>query len=66
MQIANHVFLVTGGGSGLGSETANLLAENGGKVVIADVNEAAGKEMAAHVGGMVRFVKCDVTDEASM
>ena len=32
MQIANHVFLVTGGGSGLGSETANMLAENGGKV----------------------------------
>ena len=66
MQIANHVFLVTGGGSGLGSETANMLAENGGKVVIADVNEAGGREMAAHVGGMVRFVKCDVTDEASM
>ena len=66
MQITDHVFLVTGAGSGLGSETANLLAENGGKVVIADVNEAAGKEMAAHVGGMVRFVKCDVTDEASM
>jgi NAD(P)-dependent dehydrogenase (short-subunit alcohol dehydrogenase family) len=66
MQIANHVFLVTGGGSGLGSETANMLAENGGKVVIADVNEPAGRDMAAHVGGMVRFVKCDVTDEASM
>jgi len=66
MQITDHVFLVTGGGSGLGSETANMLAENGGKVVIADVNEGAGREMAAHVGGMVRFVKCDVTDEASM
>jgi NAD(P)-dependent dehydrogenase (short-subunit alcohol dehydrogenase family) len=66
MQITDHVFLVTGAASGLGSETANLLAENGGKVVIADVNEAAGREMAAHVGGMVRFVKCDVTDEASM
>jgi NAD(P)-dependent dehydrogenase (short-subunit alcohol dehydrogenase family) len=65
MQIANHVFLVTGGGSGLGSETANMLAENGARVVVADVNEAAGKEMAAHVGGTVRFVKCDVTDEAS-
>jgi len=66
MQIASHAFLVTGGGSGLGSETANMLAENGGKVVIADVNETAGKELERHVGGMVRFVKCDVTDEASM
>ena len=66
MQIANHVFLVTGAGSGLGSETANMLLENGAKVVLADVNEPAGREMAAHVGGAVRFVKCDVTDETSM
>ena len=66
MQIATHVFLVTGGGSGLGSETANMLLENGAKVVIADLNEPAGKEMAAHVGGTVHFVKCDVTDEGSM
>jgi NAD(P)-dependent dehydrogenase (short-subunit alcohol dehydrogenase family) len=66
MQITGHVFLVTGAGSGLGAETANMLLENGGKVVIADVNEPAGTEMAAHVGGTVRFVKCDVTDEASM
>jgi len=66
MQIATHVFLVTGGGSGLGSETANMLLENGAKVVIADLNEPAGQEMAAHVGGTVHFVKCDVTDEGSM
>ena len=66
MQIANHVFLVTGGGSGLGSETANMLAENGARVVIADVNESAGKEMAAQIGGTVRFTRCDVTNEASM
>jgi NAD(P)-dependent dehydrogenase (short-subunit alcohol dehydrogenase family) len=66
MHITDHVFLVTGAGSGLGSETANMLAENGAKVVIADVNEPAGKEMARQVGGMVRFAKCDVTDEASM
>jgi NAD(P)-dependent dehydrogenase (short-subunit alcohol dehydrogenase family) len=61
MQIQNHVFLVTGGGSGLGAATANMLAANGGKVVIADVNPPAGK----FPGGTVRFVKADVTDEAS-
>jgi len=66
MQIQNHVFLVTGGGSGLGAATATLLAANGGKVVIADVNEAAGKNLAASLGGTVRFVRTDVTDEASM
>jgi NAD(P)-dependent dehydrogenase (short-subunit alcohol dehydrogenase family) len=65
MQIANHAFLVTGGGSGLGAATATMLAANGGKVVIADVNEPAGKDTAGFLGGTVRFIKCDVTDEAS-
>jgi NAD(P)-dependent dehydrogenase (short-subunit alcohol dehydrogenase family) len=65
MQIQNHVFLVTGGGSGLGAATATLLAANGGKVVIADVNEAAGKDLAGFLGGTTRFIKADVTDEAS-
>jgi NAD(P)-dependent dehydrogenase (short-subunit alcohol dehydrogenase family) len=61
MQIQNHVFLVTGGGSGLGAATAAMLAANGGKVVIADLNPPAGE----FPGGTVRFVKADVTDEAS-
>jgi NAD(P)-dependent dehydrogenase (short-subunit alcohol dehydrogenase family) len=66
MQIANHAFLVTGGGSGLGAATATMLAANGGKVVIADVNEPSAKDTAGFLGGTVRFIKCDVTDEASM
>jgi NAD(P)-dependent dehydrogenase (short-subunit alcohol dehydrogenase family) len=65
MQIRNHVFLVTGGGSGLGAASAAMLAANGAKVVIADVNEAAGKDLAGSLGGAVRFLKADVTDEAS-
>jgi NAD(P)-dependent dehydrogenase (short-subunit alcohol dehydrogenase family) len=65
MQIQNHVFLVTGGGSGLGASAATMLAANGGKVVIADLNESAGKDLEGFLGGTVRFVKADVTDEAS-
>ena len=65
MQIQNHVFLVTGGGSGLGAATATMLAANGGKVVIADLNEAAGKDVVGFLGGTVRFIRTDVTDEAS-
>jgi NAD(P)-dependent dehydrogenase (short-subunit alcohol dehydrogenase family) len=65
MQIQNHVFLVTGGGSGLGAATATMLAANGGKVVIADVNETGGKDTAGFLGGAVRFVRADVTDERS-
>lgn len=62
MQIANNAFLVAGGGSGLGAATARMLAEAGGKVVVADVNDAAGWSKAG--SGAVRFLKTDVTDEA--
>ena len=65
MQILNNVFLVTGGGSGLGAATAKMIAGEGGKVVIADVADA-GDWVAKQLGGNGRFVKCDVTDEASM
>ncbi|HUJ01708.1 MAG TPA: SDR family NAD(P)-dependent oxidoreductase, partial [Usitatibacter sp.] len=65
MQISNNVFLVTGGGSGLGAATAKMIADEGGKVVIADVADA-GDWVAKQLGGSARFVKCDVTDEASM
>src|SRR5258708_33009758 len=65
MQIQNHVFLVTGGGSGLGAATATMLAAHGGKVVIADLNEPAGKDIAGFLGGTGRFIKADVTDEDS-
>jgi NAD(P)-dependent dehydrogenase (short-subunit alcohol dehydrogenase family) len=61
MQIRDNVFIITGGASGLGAGTARLLAENGGKVVIADLNEAAGQALAAELGG--HFVKCDVSRE---
>jgi NAD(P)-dependent dehydrogenase (short-subunit alcohol dehydrogenase family) len=43
MQIASNVFIITGGASGLGAATARMLAQNGGKVVLADVQVAAGE-----------------------
>jgi NAD(P)-dependent dehydrogenase (short-subunit alcohol dehydrogenase family) len=65
MQIRDSVFVVTGGASGLGAATARMLAEGGGRVVIADVKEAEGTAFAASLGGAARFVRTDVTDEAS-
>lgn len=65
MKIANNVFLVTGGGSGLGAATAKMIAGEGGKAMIADIAEA-GDGLAKQLGGNARFVKCDVTEEASM
>ena len=63
MQIKNNVFLVAGGGSGLGAATARMLVEGGGKVVIADIG-AAGKPLAEALGANARFLATDVTDEA--
>jgi NAD(P)-dependent dehydrogenase (short-subunit alcohol dehydrogenase family) len=62
MEIANKVFIVTGGASGLGAGTARMLVAHGGKVVIADVQDEAGGRLAAELGQ--RYVHCDVTQEA--
>ncbi|MEM5401501.1 3-hydroxyacyl-CoA dehydrogenase [Paraburkholderia unamae] len=61
MQIRGNVFLITGGASGLGAASARLIAAEGGKVVIADLNEDAGNALAKELGGA--FVKCNVADE---
>lgn len=65
MEIQNKVFVVTGGGSGLGAATARMLLGKGAKVVLADVNREAGSAMAEALGPDARFVATDVTDEAS-
>jgi NAD(P)-dependent dehydrogenase (short-subunit alcohol dehydrogenase family) len=66
MQIDSKVFLITGGGSGLGAATARALAEAGGRVVIADVSRDAGERTAGEIGDAARFVPADVTDEGGM
>lgn len=63
MQIKERCFLITGGGSGLGAASARLLADAGAKVVLADVNDEAGRETAEDIGDAARFVHCDVTRE---
>ncbi|MES2159745.1 MAG: 3-hydroxyacyl-CoA dehydrogenase [Pseudomonadota bacterium] len=62
MQIQNNVFIVTGGASGLGAATARMIVEQGGKVVLADVQVEPGEALAAELKAV--FVKCDVTSEA--
>ena len=62
MQIQGNVFIVTGGASGLGAASARMIAEAGGKVVLADVQAEAGAALAAELKGV--FVRCDVTSEA--
>jgi NAD(P)-dependent dehydrogenase (short-subunit alcohol dehydrogenase family) len=64
MQIQNNAFIVTGGASGLGGATAQMLAAAGGKVVIADITTDKGEALARELGAAARFVKCDVASEA--
>lgn len=62
-RIEGKVCLITGGGAGLGRADAIRLAEEGGKVVITDVNVAGGEETAQMAGNDAIFIKHDVTDE---
>src|SRR6185437_12284705 len=61
MRLRDRVAVITGAASGIGLATARRLAAEGAHVVVADVNEHAGKEAADAIGGM--FVKADVTSE---
>jgi NAD(P)-dependent dehydrogenase (short-subunit alcohol dehydrogenase family) len=62
MEIKGHVFIVTGGASGLGEGTARMLAAQGGTVVIADMQIDKGHSVAQEIGGA--FVRCDVSSES--
>ncbi len=59
-RLAGRVAVITGGGSGIGLASARRLASEGARVVIGDVDEAAGATAAEEVGGL--YVKVDVTD----
>ncbi|ETF00280.1 3-hydroxy-2-methylbutyryl-CoA dehydrogenase [Advenella kashmirensis W13003] len=61
MEIRDKVFIVTGGASGLGAGTARMLVEHGARVIIADVQDEAGQQLAAEL--KQQYVHCDVTRE---
>jgi NAD(P)-dependent dehydrogenase (short-subunit alcohol dehydrogenase family) len=65
MQLKGSTFVVTGGASGLGGATVRMVVEGGGNAVIADLKEAEGQALAKELGARARFVRTDVTDEAS-
>jgi NAD(P)-dependent dehydrogenase (short-subunit alcohol dehydrogenase family) len=58
--LAGKVALVTGGASGLGRAMALALAHAGARVVVADLDARAGREVADLAGGTFRA--CDVSD----
>ena len=58
--------LVTGGASGLGGATVDMVVAEGGRAVIVDISEGTGRAKADAHGDAVRFVKADVTSNAEM
>ena len=66
MRIEGSSFLVTGGGSGLGEASARALVEQGGRVVVADVDQENGSRVAEELGERARFAPTDVTQEDSV
>jgi NAD(P)-dependent dehydrogenase (short-subunit alcohol dehydrogenase family) len=66
MNICDNTFLVTGGSSGLGRATVEMLAAAGANVVIVDINREAGQQLADALGDNVRFCQTDVTNETDV
>ena len=68
-RLAGKVAVITGAGAGIGRATAELFAEEGAAVVIAERDEATGRDAAESIqkaGGRALFVRTDVADEASV
>lgn len=63
MDVKGLAAVVTGGGSGMGAETARHLAKAGAKVAVLDINKANAEAVAKEIGGVA--IECDVSSDAS-
>ncbi|BGP31547.1 hypothetical protein JCM10296v2_003317 [Rhodotorula toruloides] len=66
MDVAEKVWIVTGGASGLGAAVVAALVARGGFVAVLDLNEEAGSQAEKQYGQSVAFFRCDVGDEQNV
>jgi len=64
-RLEGKIAIVTGAARGTGEQTARLFAEQGARVLVADVLEPEGRQVAESIGGAARFVPLDVRSEES-
>ncbi|MCZ7577162.1 MAG: SDR family NAD(P)-dependent oxidoreductase [Dehalococcoidia bacterium] len=65
-RLQDHVAIITGGASGIGEGTVRKYAAEGARVVIADVQEGRGSQLAEELGPQTAFLRTDVSDEAQV
>lgn len=65
-RLDGKIAIVTGGASGIGEGTVLRFVEEGARVVIADIQEEPGRELARRLGDVARFAPTDVTEESSV
>jgi NAD(P)-dependent dehydrogenase (short-subunit alcohol dehydrogenase family) len=63
MRLKGKVAIVTGGASGMGRSEATIFAREGARVLVADILEKEGQEVAKSIGDAARFMQLDVTSE---
>ena len=69
MDLKDKVVIITGGGRGIGAATAELCAQNGAKVVIADINDEWGQKVLGNIKGQgleISYLHADVSKEADV
>lgn len=66
MRMQDRVVLVTGGAAGIGKATAQRFAAEGARVVICDLNDAAGQATAAELGADAAFYRVNVISQAEV
>src|SRR2546423_12726636 len=63
-RLAGKIAIVTGASQGMGESHSRCMVAEGAQVIMTDVNEQAGKKLAAELGETARFVRHDVRDPA--